>query len=106
MQGFVGFRIPIWVRRLVTMAPAFMVVALGVDATSALVLTQVVLSLALPLPMIALIKFTRRSEIMGLFANGRLTQTAAVISAMVVLILNLLLVLQTLGVSPIGLAGG
>jgi manganese transport protein len=71
-----------------------------------LVLSQVVLSLALPLPMIALIKFTGRSEIMGLYANSRLTQTAAIISAMVVLALNLLLVLQTLGVSSMGLAGG
>jgi manganese transport protein len=105
MQGFVGFRIPIWVRRLVTMVPAFIVVALGVDATSALVLSQVVLSLALPLPMIALIKFTGRSEIMGSYANSRLTQTAAIISAIAVLTLNLLLVLQTLGVSSMGLAG-
>src|SRR6516162_6013465 len=60
MQGFVGFRIPIWVRRLVTMAPAFVVVGLGVNATKALVISQVVLSIALPLPMIALILFTGR----------------------------------------------
>ena len=58
MQGFVGFRIPIWLRRLVTMVPAFVVVGLGVDATNALVVSQVVLSLALPLPMIALLVFT------------------------------------------------
>ena len=43
MQGFVGFRIPIWLRRLVTMVPAFVVVGLGVDATNALVISQVVL---------------------------------------------------------------
>ncbi len=54
MQGFVRFRIPIWLRRLVTMIPAFVVVALGVNATNALVISQVVLSIALPLPMIAL----------------------------------------------------
>ncbi len=58
MQGFVGFRIPIWVRRLVTMVPAFVVVALGANATNALVISQVVLSIALPLPMIALLIFT------------------------------------------------
>jgi manganese transport protein len=52
MQGFVGFRIPIWVRRLVTMLPAFVVVGLGANATNALVISQVVLSIALPLPMI------------------------------------------------------
>ena len=65
MQGFVGFRIPIWVRRLVTMVPAFVVVALGVNATNALVISQVVLSIALPLPMIALLIFTGRRDIMG-----------------------------------------
>ena len=74
MQGFVGFRIPIWVRRLVTMLPAFVVVGLGADATNALVISQVVLSIALPLPMISLLIFTRRRDIMGQFANGRLDQ--------------------------------
>ena len=73
MQGFVGFRIPILVRRLVTMVPAFVVVGLGVNATKALVISQVVLSIALPLPMIALLIFTRPPDIMGGFANGRLT---------------------------------
>src|SRR5581483_10648713 len=68
MQGFVGFRIPIWVRRLVTMVPAFVVVALGVNATAALVLSQVVLSFALPVPMVALVLLTRRREVMGEFA--------------------------------------
>ena len=63
MQGFVGFRIPIWVRRLVTMLPAFVVVGLGANATNALVISQVVLSIALPLPMIALVMFTRRRDI-------------------------------------------
>src|ERR1035437_893690 len=69
MQGFIRFRIPIVVRRLVTMIPAFIVVALGVNATDALVVSQVVLSIALPLPMIALLIFTRRVDIMGQFAN-------------------------------------
>src|SRR6202049_2785294 len=73
MQGFIRKRIPIWVRRLVTMVPAFVVVALGTNATNALVISQVVLSLALPLPMISLLIFTRRADIMGQFANSRLT---------------------------------
>ena len=85
MQGFVGFRIPIWVRRLVTMLPAFVVVALGVNATRALVISQVMLSIALPLPMIALLIFTGRRDIMGAFANGRLTRIAALIGTAVVL---------------------
>src|SRR5216683_4584796 len=104
MQGFVGFRIPIWVRRLVTMLPAFVVVGLGANATNALVISQVVLSIALPLPMIALLMFTRRSDIMGRFANGRLTHAAAIAGTAVVLLLNLFLILQTLGVALPGLA--
>ena len=99
MQGFVGFRIPIWVRRLVTMLPAFVVVGLGANATSALVISQVVLSIALPLPMIALLMFTRRPDIMGSFANSRLTNIAALVGTALVLVLNSILILQTLGVT-------
>jgi manganese transport protein len=105
MQGFVGFRIPIWLRRLVTMVPAFVVVALGVNATNALVVSQVVLSIALPLPLISLLIFTRRTDIMGQFANGRFTQAAALIGTATVLLLNLFLILQTCGVPIPGLAG-
>jgi manganese transport protein len=105
MQGFVGFKIPIWVRRLVTMVPAFVVVALGVNATQALVVSQVVLSIALPLPMITLVIFTRRPDIMGRFANGKLLQLAALGATAVVLALNAVLVLQTLGVRVPGLDG-
>ncbi len=97
MQGFVGFSIPVWVRRLVTMLPAFGVIALGVDATNALVLSQVVLSIALPVPMIALLIFTRRADIMGSFANSRLIQGLAVAGAGAVLLLNGFLIYQTLG---------
>ena len=73
MQGFVNFRIPIAVRRLVTMVPAFVVIGYGANATNALVISQVVLSFALPLPMIALVLFTRRRDLMGEFVNSRLT---------------------------------
>ena len=103
MQGFVGFRIPIWVRRLVTMLPAFVVVGLGANATNALVISQVVLSIALPLPMIALLIFTGRRDIMGAFTNGRLTRAAALAATIVVLGLNTFLILQTLGVAIPGL---
>ena len=102
MQGFVGLRIPIWVRRVVTMLPAFFVVGLGVNTTAALVISQVVLSITLPLPMIALLIFTRRPDLMGRFANRGLTQAAAAIGAVVVLSLNGLLIATTLGFSPIG----
>jgi manganese transport protein len=102
MQGFVGFRIPLWVRRLVTMLPAFGVVALGVNATNALVISQVVLSLALPVPMIALVAFTRRADIMGSFANGRLLHSAAVLGTVVIVALNVALLLQSVGVPILG----
>ncbi|MGA2816257.1 MAG: Nramp family divalent metal transporter [Xanthobacteraceae bacterium] len=104
MQGFVGFRIPILVRRLVTMLPAFVVVALGVNATNALVVSQVVLSIALPLPMIALLIFTGRRDIMGDFTNGRITRIAALIGTAVVLVLNFFLIAQTFGLEIPGLS--
>jgi manganese transport protein len=106
MQGFVGFKIPIWVRRLVTIVPAFVVVALGVNVTDALVMSQVVLSIALPFPMISLLIFTRRPDLMGSFANGRLTHLAGLIGTVMVLLLNAFLVLQILGVDIPGLSGG
>jgi len=96
MQGFVGFRIPVWVRRLVTMLPAFVVVGLGANATQALVLSQVVLSIALPLPMVALLLFTRRADLMGEFVNGRLTHWTAVIATALVLALNAVLIVQVI----------
>ncbi|MEL6064941.1 MULTISPECIES: Nramp family divalent metal transporter [unclassified Methylobacterium] len=103
MQGFTGWRIPLLVRRLVTMLPAFVVVAIGIDPTRALVLSQVVLSLALPVPMVALVVFTRRRSVMGPFANGPLTQVAAVAGAVVVLGLNAVLLAAAFGVPVPGL---
>jgi manganese transport protein len=96
MQGFTRRHIPVWARRLITMAPAFIIVALGVNATTALVVSQVVLSFALPVPMLALIWFTRRRDLMGEFANSRATDIAAIAGAAVVLSLNLVLLAQLL----------
>src|ERR1700719_4093806 len=76
MQDFVRFRIPLSVRRLATMVPAIIVVAMGVDSTQALVLSQVVLSLVLPVPMIALLVLTGRRDVMGSFVSRRVTQVA------------------------------
>jgi manganese transport protein len=103
MQGFIRFRIPIWVRRLVTMVPAFFVVGLGVNSTDALVISQVVLSITLPLPMIALLIFTRRADIMGQLVNKPVTNVAAIVGTVVVLLLNAVLLLQTIGVPIPGL---
>jgi manganese transport protein len=103
MQGFVGFRIPIWLRRVITMVPAFVVVGYGVNATMALVVSQVILSIALPLPMIALVIFTRRRDIMGAFANKPLTNIVAVVAMAIVLLLNTFLILDAFGVLVPGL---
>src|SRR5215472_5830128 len=106
MQGFIRFRIPILVRRLITMIPAFVVVALGANATSALVISQVVLSIALPLPMISLLIFTSRRDMMGQFVNSRLTFIAALVGTIIVLVLNIFLILQTFGIPIPGLSAG
>jgi manganese transport protein len=96
MQGFVGFRIPLRLRRLVTMLPAFAVIAVGAHPTRALVISQVVLSIALPLPMISLIIFTSRTDVMGAFANSRLTRVLAISATALVLALNAVLIYQSL----------
>ncbi|CAB3791959.1 Divalent metal cation transporter MntH [Paraburkholderia caffeinitolerans] len=104
MQGFVGFQIPLWLRRVVTMAPSFVVVGLGVNATEALVASQVVLSFALPFPMAALVWFTSRRDIMGAWRSGPALAWLAVLGAAAVLALNALLLAQTFGVKVPGLA--
>lgn len=104
MQGFVGFRIPLWLRRLVTMAPAFAVVAWGVNATQALIASQVVLSLVLPVPMVALVVLVRRADVMSIYRTGRVTGIVAIAATALVLSLNVLLLLQTFGVPIPGLA--
>jgi manganese transport protein len=97
MQDFVGFRIPMWVRRAVTMVPAVIVVAMGVQPTDALVMSQVVLSLVLPVPMIALFVLVRRPGVMAGFAIGAGTQALAALATVVVLALNVILLLQNFG---------
>jgi manganese transport protein len=97
MQGFVDFRIPLWLRRAVTMVPSFAVVIAGVDATRALVLSQVALSIALPFPMVALVWFSARERIMGRFRIATGTTVLAVMAALVVLSLNIVLLLDAFG---------
>src|ERR1700722_11913911 len=104
MQDFVHFRIPLWVRRLATMIPATVVVGMGVDSTQALVWSQVVLSLVLPVPMIALLVLSGRRDVMGSFVTRRVTRVAEIVAAAVVLALNMVLLLQTAGI-PVSFAG-
>jgi manganese transport protein len=103
MQGFVGFQIPLWLRRVITMVPSFVVIAMGVNATQALVISQVVLCFALPVPMAALVWFTCREQVMGAYRNRLVMIIAASASALAVLALNAILLLQTFGVNLPGL---
>ena len=94
MQGFVGWRIPVWVRRLATMLPAFVVVAAGADATKSLLISQVVLSIALPVPMIALVLLSRRRDVMGAMRLRTGMFAVASVAAAATLALNFSLLLQ------------
>ena|SRR5712691_7032019 len=95
MQGFVGFTIPVWMRRLVTMIPAVVVAAIGLNPTTTLVVSQVVLSFVLPLPVITLIMFTRRRDIMGTLVNKRITTWSAIGCSALILGLNVWLLYST-----------
>lgn len=94
MQGFVGFAIPVWVRRLVTMLPSIIIVAIGADPTQTLVISQVILSIVLPFPVIALIYFTQKRELMGVLTNKRITTIVSSLFAIIILGLNIWLVIQ------------
>ena len=95
MQGFINRQIPIFVRRLVTMLPALVVAAIGVDPSRTLVLSQVVLSFGIPFALIPLVWFTSRHDLMGPLVNRRLTTAVAMGVAAVISGLNLFLLWQT-----------
>src|ERR671931_2905770 len=78
MQGFIRRRIPLFVRRAVTMAPAMIVIGSGTEPSRALVISQVVLSFGIPFALIPLIMLTGRRELMGTLVNSRVTRVAAV----------------------------
>jgi len=96
MQGFIQRHIPIWVRRLVTIAPSLVVIGAGLDPTRTLVVSQVVLSFGLPFAIIPLVMFTRSPDIMGELANKRLTTAIASMIAGIILALNAYLTYKTL----------
>ncbi len=105
MQGFLRFHVPVWLRRAVTMVPAFAVVLAGVNATDALVMSQVVLSIALPVPMMALIYCIGNRRIMGDFVARPVTRIVASCAAALVLGLNFVLLAAFFGVPVPFLAG-
>ena len=96
MQGFIRRRIPLVVRRLVTLAPALLVIAAGVDPTRALVISQVVLSFGIPFALIPLVLLTRRRDVMGALINSRVVTFAAAAVATVITCLNVTLIALTL----------
>jgi manganese transport protein len=98
MQGFIRRRIPIVVRRLVTMAPAFVAIGLGVDPSRTLVISQVVLSFGIPFALVPLVLFTSRRRLMGVLVNHRITTAAAALVASLIIGLNVFLLAQTAGI--------
>jgi manganese transport protein len=97
MQGFIGFSIPVWVRRLITMLPALIVIGLGLPTARVLVFSQVVLSVVLAFAVVPLVSFTSNREIMGVLVNRRITTFAGWLCAAVIVVLNILLVITALG---------
>lgn len=94
MQGFVHWKIPVWIRRLVTMLPSLGVIALGLEPTRTLVISQVVLSFGLPFAVIPLIMFTSRRSVMGDLTNRPLTTAVSIVIAGFIILLNVYLLYQ------------
>jgi manganese transport protein len=95
MQGFIRRRIPLSLRRLVTMAPALVILAVGVNPSHALVLSQVVLSFGIPFALIPLLLFCRNRDVMGALVNRRSTTAIAAVVVALIVALNVLLLYQT-----------
>ena len=94
MQGFLHRKIPVWIRRLVTMVPSLIVIFVGWDPTRTLVLSQVVLSFGLPFAIIPLIIFTSRRDLMGELVNSKVTTVIAGVVASLIVALNVFLLYQ------------
>ena len=95
MQGFIARRIPLVLRRAITMAPALIVLAIGLDPSRSLVLSQVVLSFGIPFALIPLVLLTRRRDVMGDLVNLRITTVVAGLVAGLIIALNVFLLYQT-----------
>jgi len=97
MQGFIDRQIPLFIRRGLTMAPALIVLAVGVNPSRALVLSQVVLSFGIPFALIPLLGFCRRRDLMGGLVNHRVTTVVATVVVALIVGLNAFLLVQTFG---------
>ena len=91
MQGFIHFKIPLWIRRLITVLPSLAVLAVGLDPTNTLVISQVVLSFGLPFAVVPLVVFTANKKIMGPLVNRPFTSFLAWITTILILALNIYL---------------
>jgi manganese transport protein len=96
MQGFIERQIPLAVRRTITMIPALVIVAVGINPSKALIMSQVVLSFGIPFALIPLVLFCRNRSLMGTLVNRRSTTVAAVVVAAIIIVLNAFLLEQTL----------
>jgi manganese transport protein len=94
MAGFISIRIPLMLRRAITMIPALVILAVGMNPTDALVLSQVVLSFGIPLALAPLVMLTSRRDVMGVHVNRRLTTILAWLCAGVITALNVFLIYQ------------
>jgi manganese transport protein len=94
MEGFLRRRVPLLLRRLITVVPALVVLALGVDPTRALVLSQVVLSFGVPFALVPLVLLTRRPALMGQLANRPVTTLIATVVAALIIALNVVLIVS------------
>jgi manganese transport protein len=92
MQGYINRRIPLTLRRLLTMTPALVIIGIGVNATQALVISQVVLSFGIPFALIPLVMFCRDRELMGGLVNRRMTTVLAAAVTALVVVLNVFLI--------------
>jgi manganese transport protein len=95
MQGFIRRRIPLFLRRALTMAPSLIVLALGVNLTDVLVISQVVLSFGIPFALVPMIILTRRADVMGTLVNARWTTRVASVVAALIISLNAFLLYDT-----------
>jgi manganese transport protein len=95
MQGFVARQIPLFLRRAITMAPSLVVLGLGLDPSTTLVISQVVLSFGIPFALVPMILLTRRRDVMGALVNRRYTTAVASVVAALIISLNVFLLQQT-----------
>src|SRR5215207_4607742 len=95
MQGFINRRIPLFLRRLITMLPALTILAIGLNPSRSLVISQVVLSFGIPFALIPLLLFCRNRNLMGVLVNHRLTTAVATVVVMLIVSLNVFLLFRT-----------